>query len=100
MDGEIFKLGLPDEVIETVLVKAAGKRFRFPPTESKHNPVYRNKRNKGICQKRQAGETVEKIANDTKLTARRIIQILKDNGITISEEKKKSRKAQLQEMIG
>ena len=99
MDSNIFELGLPDEVLEIILEKAAGKRFRFPSLGSKHNPILRKKRDKMICQKRQAGESLENLAKDTKLTTRRIKQILKDNRIRITLEKRKNRKVKLELLL-
>lgn len=100
MSGKIFGLGLPDDVLDTLLAMAAGKRLRLPPMESKHNPLYRKRRDQKICQKYGSGCSAEQIAQELKLTRRRVEQILQDNGIRKKEEKKVSRKEQLQEYLG
>ena len=43
MDSDIFKLGLPEDILELILEKAAGKRFRVPSLGSKNNPIFRKK---------------------------------------------------------
>ena len=90
MDGKIFDQDIPDEILETIIEKAGGKRFRIPPPVSKHNPLYRKRRNRQICQKRLAGKTLLELVNEFKLTEQRICQILKQNGIHIQEKRRQS----------
>jgi Mor family transcriptional regulator len=90
VDGKIFSMGLPDEVVQNLIIRAGGSRFRIPTTESKHNPLYRKSRNKSICQRYMGGATPEKIASDYHISVRRVNQILSNNGIKRKEENQKS----------
>ena len=43
MDSKIFEQDITDEILEIIIEKAGGGRFRIPQWESKHNPRYREK---------------------------------------------------------
>ena len=90
VSGQIFELGLPEELIDLLLIKAAGKRLRLPPLESGHNPRFKAQRDKSICQRYLAGETAEELAKDTRISVSRVKKILASNGIRKQEENQKS----------
>ena len=99
MDGILFNLGLPDETLELIIEKAGGRRLRIAKEGSKHNRLFREKRNKRICQKRLTGVTLEELTIEFKLKKRRICEILKENNIQIVEEKKKSLKEEIRLLL-
>ena len=90
MDGLLFDLGLPDETIELIIEKAGGRQLRIAKPFSKSNRLFRGKRNKHICQKRLAGGTLEELVGEFKLKKNTICKILRENGIKIREEKKRT----------
>jgi len=95
LDSKIFEQDIPDEILEIIIEKAGGGRFRIPQWESKHNPRYREKRNKRICQRRLQGATLKELIIEFNLKKRRICKILKENGIQVREERKKSLKEEI-----
>jgi len=90
VSGQIFELGLPEELIDLLLIKAAGKRLRLPPLESGHNPRFKEKRDKVICQRYIAGETAEELAKGNRISVSRVKKILANNGIRKQAENQKS----------
>lgn len=100
VSGRIFDLGLPEDMLDTILARAAGKRFRIPPLVSKHNPVYMLRRNQEICREYTSGVTAEELARKNRISRRRIKSILQENGIIKREEKRATRREQLQEYLG
>lgn len=100
MAGRFFKL-LPEDMVREFLARnPGGGRFRFPPAESKHNPLFLADRKKAVCQAIIAGESREDTAIRHKITVRTVERYLKENNIGTRKEKAKTRKEQLQEYLG
>ena len=99
MDGKFFQLGLPEDVAELVADIANGLRLRIS-NSPKSNPIKRKKRNIQICQQRIENVKTAEIAQTFALSECYIKKILRENGITIAAEKKKSRRELLKEYLG
>lgn len=99
MDGLLFDLGLPDETIELVIEKAGGRQLRIAKPFSKSNRLFRKKRNQRICQRRLEGATLQELINEFNLKKRSICYILKENGIHVREERKRSLKEEIKAML-
>jgi len=100
VSGKIFDMGLPDDVIETLLARAAGRRFRFPKIESKHNPIFVRNRKAAVCQEYMSGETKEQIAKRHHIVVRTVELYLKENNIQTKAETQKTRREQIREYLG
>lgn len=90
MESSFFRLNLPDDIKKMVAELAAGMRLRFPGPESKHNPIYRQKRNQRICQRANEGATLKSLKAEFNLSERRLQEILQENGIKLRVTDKKS----------
>ena len=99
MGGKNFELGIPDEVLETVIIKAGGKQYRFPPPNSGHNPLFKRKRDRNICSECEKGVLIKEISIQNELSEIRIKQILKENGIKTREGKIISLKEKIKLML-
>lgn len=99
MAGKIFEL-LPEELLREIRKHITkGIRFRIPPYGSSHDPIYVRDRIVQICKMKQTGTETGEIANNFQLTKQYVRRVLKDNGLADRPTKKKSRKAQLEELL-
>ena len=100
MAGRIFEQ-LPHEYVEILIDKNPdGGRFRTPPVNSKHNPIYTGKRDSLICKMRLNGNKISEIAEAVNLHIRTVRKILRKNNICMPyENEKKNREEQIRELI-
>lgn len=88
MESALFHCGLPEETIEMITQKLGGKQVRITKSTSKHNPIFRRKRDKNICSEYESGKKVEELALWNKLSRMTIWRILKGNNVDIRGERK------------
>ena len=96
MESKIFQCGLPEETIELITQRMGGKRVRITKPTSKHNPIFRKKRDKNICIEYEQGKSIDEIASQINLNKSWVWRILKGNNIEIRGKNGKSLTANIE----